>query len=317
MLKSNSDIIISADPKMKKLLEVSESVAASRASVFIYGESGTGKELLARYIHAKSPRSSSPLIAVNCAAIPGGLIESDLFGHERGSFTGAYATVQGKFELADGGTLFLDEVTELSLDTQAKLLRVLQENELTRVGGQKVIKINVRVIAATNKNIEELIRLGRFREDLYYRLNVVPLSIPALRFRSKDLESLAQYFLDVSCDNNDKETKSLSAEALAKLKSHKWPGNVRELQNVVERAVLLSSTCVIQEGDIVLDASSEVLAESPILSPGMTVFEAEKLLILNTLEYTSNNKSQAARMLGISVRTLRNKLHEYRGEAYE
>lgn len=304
------NLIFTTDSRMKRILEMAESVANSKAAVLISGESGTGKELLARFIHTKSFRSSGCFVAINCAAVPEGLLESELFGHEKGAFTGAYASKPGKFEQAHEGTLLLDELSEMPLLLQAKLLRAIQEGEFQRVGSNKTIKVNVRIIATTNRSLESMVKLGSFREDLYFRLNVIPLHIPSLRERRGDLENLAQHFLETSCDSNGKQLKSFSSDAMAKLSAHSWPGNVRELENVVERAVLLSKSDIITSADLPF----EVEVAAPTLGPGLTVSEAEKLLILNTLEYTRNNKTQAARLLGISVRTLRNKLHEYRGE---
>lgn len=304
------NLILTTDSRMKRILEMAESVANSKAAVLISGESGTGKELLARFIHAKSFRNSGIFVAINCAAVPEGLLESELFGHEKGAFTGAYTAKPGKFEQAHEGTLLLDELSEMPLLLQAKLLRAIQEGEFQRVGSNKTIKVNVRIIATTNRNLESMVKLGLFREDLYFRLNVIPLHIPSLKERRGDLENLAQHFLETSCDSNGKQLKSFSSDALAKLSAHSWPGNVRELENIVERAVLLSKSDIITS----VDLPFEVKAAAPTLGPGLTVSEAEKLLILNTLEYTGNNKTQAARLLGISVRTLRNKLHEYREE---
>lgn len=314
-MSEKSCMIISADAKMKKVLEIADNVATSRASVLLMGESGTGKELVARFIHSKSLRQNAPFIAINCAAVPEGLLESELFGHERGSFTGAIQTKLGKFEIAQGGTLLLDEMGELPLHLQSKLLRALQEGEIERVGGVKPIKVNVRVIATTNRNLEEMVLKGLFREDLYYRLNVIPIVIPPLRLRHKDLEMLAQHFLEISCMSNTKPLKVLSPEAKEKILKYDWPGNVRELENVIERAVLLSQSEVISADELSIKVTESTNVRT--LGPGMTVFEAEKLLILNTLEYTSNNKTHAAKLLGISVRTLRNKLHEYKGGVYE
>ncbi len=314
-MASSSGMIISADTKMKRILEIAESVASSRASVLLMGESGTGKELLARFIHTRSSRQNAPFVAINCAAVPEGLLESELFGHEKGSFTGAVQTKLGKFELAQNGTLLLDEMGELPLHLQSKLLRALQEGEVERVGGTKPIKINVRVIATTNRNLEDMVSKGLFREDLYYRLNVIPIIIPPLRLRQKDLEMLALHFLEISCESNARSSKKFSPLALEKIMKYSWPGNVRELENIIERTVLLSQNSIITDSELEIEISEKLASKT--LGPGMTVFEAEKLLILNTLEYTENNKTHAAKLLGISVRTLRNKLHEYKGGVYE
>ena len=301
-----------ADGKMKKIYEMAESVATSRASVLITGESGTGKELLARFIHAKSPRALRRFVALNCAAVPEGLLESELFGFEKGAFTGADQRKPGKFEQAHESTFLLDEVSEMPLILQAKLLRVIQEGEVERLGGTAPVKVNVRLIATTNRSLEKMVKEGGFREDLYYRLNVIPLQVPPLRARPLDLEMLARHFVASSCEENGLPPKILGASALQKLQAGRWPGNVRELQNVIERSVLLTSGQEIQaEHILVSESEAEPAAPSP-LRPGMTVGEAERLLILKTLEFTAQNRTRAAEMLGISIRTLRNKLNEYR-----
>lgn len=308
-------MIHSVDSKMRKVYEIAENVATSRAAVLISGESGTGKELLARFIHAKSPRALRRFVAVNCAAVPEGLLESELFGFEKGAFTGADQRKIGKFEQANESTFLLDEISEMALPLQAKLLRVLQEGEIERLGGSQPIKVNVRIVATTNRDLEAMVKAGTFREDLYYRLNVIPLSVPALRSRPSDIEYLARHFVDVSCAENSLTVKALSEEAMIKLRRYPWPGNVRELQNVMERSVLLTPGEKIDADQILL---SEIAgeAEKP-LAPGMTVEEAERLLIMKTLEFTRQNRTKAAEMLGISIRTLRNKLNEYRGVPHE
>lgn len=308
-----------ADARVKKIYEMAESVAVSRATVLITGESGTGKELLARFIHEKSPRSARRLVSLNCAAVPDGLLESELFGYEKGAFTGADQRRPGKFELANESTFLLDEVSELPLLLQAKLLRVLQEGEVERLGGQVPVKVNVRIIATSNRSLEKMVKDGEFREDLYYRLNVIPLHLPALRARPSDIEVLATDFITHSCDENGVPRKILSGEALNKLKTYRWPGNVRELQNVIERSVLLAGGQTIGPDQILLPEFSAEENTAPVTSlrPGLTVEEAERLLILKTLEFTGQNRTRAAEMLGISIRTLRNKLNEYRGEAHE
>lgn len=307
-----------ADPKMKRVYETAESVAVSRASILITGESGTGKELLARFIHAKSPRAHRRLVALNCAAVPEGLLESELFGFERGAFTGADQRKPGKFEQAHESTFLLDEISEMPLILQAKLLRVLQEGEVERLGGQAPIKVNVRIVSTTNRSLEKMVREGEFREDLYYRLNVIPLQIPALRARPLDIEMMARHFVETSCSENGVPLKLLSAEALLKLKDYRWPGNVRELLNVIERSVLLSHGQSIDADQILLPENDASPAPGPgPLAAGMTVSEAERLLIMKTLEFTGQNRTRAAEMLGISIRTLRNKLNEYKGYSYE
>lgn len=308
-------MIQSVDSKMKKIFEVAENIATSRATVLITGESGTGKELLARYIHARSPRALRRFVALNCAAVPEGLLESELFGYERGAFTGADQRKIGKFEQAHESTFLLDEISEMPLPLQAKILRVLQEGEVERLGGTAPVKVNVRIIATTNRSLEAMVKNGEFREDLYYRLNVIPLQVPALRSRPGDIDLLARHFVDTSCAENQLPNKVLSEAALDKLKRYPWPGNVRELQNVVERSVLLATSTTIEADQILL---AEVTGQPErSLAPGMTVVEAERLLIMKTLEFTGQNRTKAAEMLGISIRTLRNKLNEYRGIRHE
>lgn len=317
MSSANTNFIQSADPKMKNIFEIAENVAVSRASVLITGESGTGKELLARYIHAKSPRAIRRFVALNCAAIPEGLLESELFGYERGAFTGADQRKAGKFEQAHESTFLLDEISEMPLPLQAKLLRVLQEGEVERLGGQSPVAVNVRIIATTNRALDKMVKNGEFREDLFYRLNVIPLQVPALRARPLDIELLAKCFVESSCAENGLANKQLSPQALEKLRAYRWPGNVRELQNVVERSVLMASGQEIAAEQILLNETETFGTETEPFKPGMTVGEAERLLILKTLEFTGQNRTRAAEMLGISIRTLRNKLNEYKGVPYE
>ncbi|RME15112.1 MAG: sigma-54-dependent Fis family transcriptional regulator [Bdellovibrio sp.] len=308
------EILYTIDPQMKKILKMAENVASSRASILIYGESGTGKELLARFIHSKSTRSDKRFCAINCAAVPEGLLESELFGYERGAFTGADKRKRGLFEEAHGGTFLLDEISEMPLLLQAKLLRVLQEGEVQRLGGSEPIKVNVRIIATTNKKLESLVRQKQFREDLYYRLNVIPLEVPPLRQRIRDIEFLSKIFIECSCRENGLPLKKLSPAARKKLLSWRWPGNIRELQNVIERSVLLSRSDTILEEEILIQDQESHRKKERSLQPGMTVHEAERLLILKTLEFTGQNRTQAAHLLGISVRTLRNKLNEYKAQ---
>lgn len=319
--------IVSAHPRMRALLEFVRQVAKSHASILIQGESGTGKELLARYIHAHSRRSSGPFVAVNCAALPEGLLESELFGHERGAFTGALASKPGKFELAHGGTLLLDEVTEMPLALQAKLLRVLQEREVDRVGGKKPLPVDIRVISTTNRDLRETIRAGQFREDLFYRLNVVPVRLFPLRERLDDIEPLARSFFA----RHDYPQASLSAAALAELKSSAWRGNVRELFNVLERAAIVAQGGVIEPCHLMLEedfgaedlppSAATHLANWPeepapperaVSASNVSMREMEEQLIFRTLKQVNENRTQAAKLLGISVRTLRNKLKAYR-----
>jgi len=303
--------IIAQDPKMLELLEVARTVASSPAPVLITGESGTGKELLARYIHEQSPRKDRPFVAVNCAALPEGLLETELFGHERGSFTGAVAQKNGKFELAHRGTLLLDEVSEMPLSLQAKILRALQEGEIDRVGGIKPVAVDVRVIATSNRDLVEEVRRGRFREDLFFRLNVIPLHIPPLRERKEDIPLLASYFLEKYADLNGKTAKDLAPETLDLLMDYFWPGNVRELENVIHRAVLLAKGEVLEPKDLVIEEGLSPRAPNPV-RPGTSLKEMERWLILETLKKVGGNRTKAAQLLGVSVRTIRNKLKEYR-----
>ncbi|MFN8388990.1 MAG: sigma-54 dependent transcriptional regulator [Bdellovibrionota bacterium] len=308
--RTPSIAIVTADPGFKRILELVVSVAPSSASVLVQGESGTGKELLARLIHTSSGRTG-PFVAVNCAALPENLLESELFGHEKGSFTGAVGTKIGKFELANGGTILLDEISEMDQLLQAKLLRVLQEREVDRVGSQKPIPVDVRVIATTNRDLRKQVQTGGFREDLYYRLNVIPVYIPPLRERKGDIRLLVEHFVRrFSADN----PKSLAPGLLERLTEYPWPGNIRELQNACERAVLLSAQGELDLEKFLLGSLQPVeRSESDELRihSGLSVAEAEKRLIFETLRVTGNNKTKAAELLGISIRTLRNKLNEY------
>ncbi len=309
--KQKRRTIIAQDPKMLELLEVARTIAPSTAPVLISGESGTGKELLARYIHEQSQRRGRPFVAVNCAALPEGLLETELFGHERGSFTGAVAQKKGKFELAHRGTLLLDEVSEMPLALQAKILRALQEGEIDRVGGTKPVAVDVRVIATTNRDLVEEVHKGRFREDLFFRLNVVPLHIPPLRERKGDIPLLANFFLEKYTALNGKGIEGFSPETMKLLEEYSWPGNVRELENVVHRAVLLAKGPLIEPKDLVIDEGLASRIDPPI-KPGTSLKEMERWLILETLKKVGGNRTQAARLLGVSVRTIRNKLKEYK-----
>ena len=301
--------IITSDPQMKQILGIAEKIASSPATVLIRGESGTGKELLARYIHSKSSRKDKPFIAINCAALPESLLESELFGYEKGAFTGASNRRIGKFELANGGTLLLDEISEISVNLQAKLLRVLQEGEIDRVGGSYPVSIDVRVIATTNVDLEEVVEKGEFRKDLYYRLNVISLELPPLRERKNDIIMLAEFFIDKFNRLNGTSVKGLSREAAERLMEYEWDGNVRELENVIHRAVLLSSEDTITPDVLQLPGKKKISRKEMPLVP---LKEMEKILIERALEETSGNRTRAAKVLGISVRTLRNKLSEYR-----
>ena len=299
--------IITKSSKMQRVIEQTKVVAKSNATVLITGESGTGKELVARAVHSHSPRMGRPFVAVSCGALPESLLESELFGHEKGSFTGAYAQKKGKFEFANRGTLFLDEVGEMSGNIQVHLLRVLEEKEFTRVGGNEPMKVDVRVISATNKDLKRAIANGEFREDLYYRLNVVTIELPPLRERKEDIPLLAQHFLNKFALENDKEVTGFSPEATKSLLDYDWPGNVRELENAVERGVILAKGSLVTVADLPQESAS--LARSvPI---GRALREVERNHILSVLNGTGGNYSEAARVLGITRMTLYNKAREY------
>lgn len=307
--------MIASDPSMQRVLKLADQVSPSEASIFITGESGTGKEVMSRYIHNKSKRANGPFIAINCAAIPENLLESELFGHEKGAFTGAVARRIGKFEEASGGTLLLDEISEMHISLQAKLLRAIQERVIDRIGGKSPVKVDVRIIATSNRNLQDSVDKGEFREDLYFRLNVVNLPLPALRERPADIVPLAQFFADKYADLNGIGKKKLSAAAQDKIKTSKWRGNVRELENAMHRAVLISL-----ENEIEVDAVhiSDVQPtpqqqEAPVVTqaPGNTLADMERNMILNTLDQCLGNRTHAAKILGISIRTLRNKLNQY------
>jgi DNA-binding NtrC family response regulator len=303
--------LVTRSPALGRLLAVAEGVAASRAPVLIQGESGTGKELLARHIHGVGPRRQQPFVAVNCAALPRELLESELFGHERGAFTGAIARKLGKFELASGGTLLLDEIGEMEPALQAKLLRVLQEREVDRVGGTRPVAIDTRVIATTNRSLRALVAAGTFRRDLFYRLHVLPLTMPPLRARREDIDPLIDHFCARFAPGR---RLAVDPAVRAFLARHTWPGNVRELEHVIERAVLLAAGDTIRLADVQVEEESLTAEPAPAAASlaGLTVQEVERRLILETLERVGYNRSRAAEMLGISVRTLRNKLAEYR-----
>jgi len=307
--------IIGRSQAMEKLLETVAQVAPTEATVLLTGESGTGKEMIAGAVHYNGPRRDSPFVKINCAAITESLLESELFGHEKGAFTGAYRRKEGKFFLAHKGSIFLDEISEMSPAMQVKLLRVLQEREFTRVGGDEVVRVNVRVIAATNKDLLAEIGAGRFREDLFYRLNVVTLTLPPLRQRKEDIPLLAQHFLKVFAEKNRKNIKGLTPQAMDRLLRHEWPGNVRELMNAVERGVVMGQSQYLDTEDLTLipEGSSAdrnypskegSLAELPLE-------EVEKATILKALDASSGNKSETARKLGITRKTLLAKLRKY------
>ncbi len=304
--------IIGIAPPMQQVFETIDQVAPSRATVLISGESGTGKELVANAIHQRSPRAAGPFIKLHCAALAESLLESELFGHERGSFTGAMARKDGRFSLADGGTLFLDEIGEISPSIQVKLLRFLQEREFERVGGTQTIRVDVRVIAATNRNLPAEVANGRFREDLFYRLNVVALEIPSLRDRRSDIPALAKFFVEKFAKANDKTIDELSTQALELLVSHDWPGNVRELENAIERAVVLATGSHIEIRHLPTTIRPATLSAPGVpIIPGATMAELERYAILETMKATGGSTSKAAEMLGISARTIQYRLHEY------
>lgn len=303
---NNSKEIITSDKNMKNLLQLAGSVAASDMTVLMLGESGTGKEVLARYIHKASRRNKKPLVAVNCAAIPDNLLESELFGHEKGAFTGAVEKKAGKFELAHGGTILLDEIGEMTATLQAKLLRVLQEKEIDRIGGKQPLPVDVRVIATTNRDLQKEIAEGRFREDLYFRLSVFPIHLPPLRERPEDIKLLAVHFAEKFSKELNKTISGFTDEAVEFLKARRWKGNIRELENAVHRAVLISRGELIDVEDFMIEGS---VAQSAANEGSIKDMEMD--LIAKTLETTNGNKTQAARLLGVSVRTIRNKLNGY------
>jgi DNA-binding NtrC family response regulator len=289
-----------------------KTVADSRSTVLITGESGTGKELIARAIHFQSPRHNRPFVKVNCAALPEGLIESELFGHEKGAFTGALNRRLGKFELASGGTLLLDEIGEMQVPMQAKLLRVLQEREINKVGGDDPVEVDIRLIATTNRDLDKEVREGRFREDLFYRLNVIRIHLPPLRDRKEDIPKLVDHFIERYNRENGLAIEGMHDDCWPVLESYDWPGNIRELENVIERAIVLTRSGRIRP-ELVKPAAvgQQVGAPGGGLRPGATISEVEKELIMETLSHCSQNRTKAASLLGISIRTLRNKLNEY------
>jgi two-component system, response regulator FlrC len=318
------------DPAMERVVKMAEQIAGSEASILITGESGTGKEVVAKYVHARSKRAGKPFISVNCAAIPEALLESELFGHEKGAFTGAVARRIGKFEEASGGTLLLDEISEMDVRLQAKLLRAIQERVIDRVGGTKPVPVDIRILATSNRNLADAVREGSFREDLLFRLNVVNLKLPALRDRPGDIIALSEHFVAKYAKANGIPPRSLSAQARDALVKAPWPGNVRELENTLHRAVLLSSGDTIGPDAIVLPDGMGLSEAARATSPaqmaaqtaeamnralvGRTVADVERDLILDTLDHTFGNRTHAATILGISIRTLRNKLNQYADE---
>ncbi len=323
--------MIGESPSMRKVIDDVLRVAKSNASIFITGESGTGKEVVAHAIHSHSLRASRPYIRVNCAAIPETLIESEFFGHEKGAFTGANWKHTGRFELAHGGSLLLDEITEIPLSLQPKLLRAIQEREFDRVGGTKPIHVDVRIISTSNRNMKEAIDSKIFREDLYYRLNVIPIQLPPLRARCEDILPLAEHFLDSMCIENHKSKKHLTPEAKKKLLSYSWPGNIRELANIIERAIVMDYGSAIEADHIYMEnhipqkqaeptnaqvsslvkGSAATPLTSNVLPVGVSLHELEKRFIVETLQAQNQDRQKTAETLGISIRTLRNKIHEY------
>ena len=336
-IAEENNTMLANDPAMKSVLNMADRVAPSDATILITGESGTGKEVMSRYIHQKSKRAGGPFISLNCAAIPENLLESELFGHEKGAFTGAVARRVGKFEEANGGTLLLDEVSEMHPSLQAKLLRAIQERVIDRIGGKGPVKVDIRLIATSNRDLESYVKEGNFREDLYHRLNVINLALPPLRDRPSDIVSLAEMFAEKYGEQNDLPKKKISAAAAARLKAHDWPGNIRELENTMHRAVLMSQENEIEAAAILISGQKQPAPEqnvvqtaqavaqtaekaagnpqeeasAPLPLVGRTVADVERELILSTLDHCLGNRTHAANILGISIRTLRNKLKEY------
>jgi DNA-binding NtrC family response regulator len=303
--------ILGDHPSMQRVLKVVDQVAKSRATVLISGESGTGKELIAAAIHHRSPRRDRPFVRVNCAALAESLLESELFGHEKGSFTGAVARREGRFEQADGGTLFLDEISEIPLSVQVKLLRFLQQRELERVGGNETLTLDVRVVAATNKDLELAVKAGAFREDLFYRLDVVRIDVPPLRARVSDIPLLAHHFLRKFAAENERAVEGFTDDAIRALMAYGWPGNVRELENAIERAIVLSDARVLDVDAFLRAGTASKASELAALIPGLTLKELERLAIERTLAACNGSRAKTAAMLGISRRTLQYRIKEW------
>lgn len=310
---TESTEIVGNSPAMQDVTRMINQVAPAQATVLVTGESGTGKELVAKQIHERSNRAELPFVELHCAALADTLLESELFGHEKGAFTGATGTRQGRFEEADGGTLFLDEIGEIPESTQVKLLRFLQQREFERVGGNKTIEVDVRIIAATNRDLEEAVREGRFREDLYYRLNVINIQIPPLRARRDDIPLLVNHFAAMYADQNHKQIERVTPDAMDRLRNYEWPGNVRELENVVERAVVLATGTEIGVEQLPRDFGDAPFATSTdIRIPGSTLDDIEKYAIIETYESTGGSTSETAEILDVSVRKIQYKLKEFR-----
>ncbi|MEZ6195543.1 MAG: sigma-54 dependent transcriptional regulator [Planctomycetota bacterium] len=303
---------VGSSPAWLSCLALADRVAATRATVLVRGESGSGKEVIASLLHSRSDRHEGPFIKTNCAVLQEGLLASELFGHEKGAFTNAYERKEGRFEIADGGTLFLDEIGEISPEVQAKLLRVLETGEFQRVGGKETIKVDVRVVCATNRDLERMMREGRFRDDLFYRLNVVPIDVPALRHRGADIEDLARHFMERFAREFQSPARRFTSRALRSLRTHRWPGNVRELANLVQRAVLLATGPEIDAPALGLEPTTSSRTSEGIV--GQSIAEVERKLILETLTLTQGNKTEAARILGVTARTLSNKMRLYRDQ---
>ena len=313
--------LVTEDSSLMEIISMSKKIAPTGASVLITGENGTGKELLARLIHDESDRKDNPFVAVNCAALPETLLESELFGYEKGAFTGAIQKKIGKFEQANQGTILLDEISEIDISLQAKLLRVIQERELDRLGGKQVTNLDIRILATSNVDLRESVRNGSFREDLFYRLNVIHFHIPPLRERKGDVVLLAKYYIEQMNKQYNKNIIDVSPAAYEKLANHLWPGNVRELQNMIERAVLFGRNQILNIEDFLFESPDPLESGNhdvkDLLEPGMTIRGAEQRLIVKTLDQTMGNRTHAAKMLGISLRTLRNKINEYKKEGIE